>query len=243
MFYLLRCSLLFLAIIELASGSSFCPNEFVEDWMETTKTVQASMRRIFSRVLNDSTIANDSLSNEDVYKLTATILDVPATSDGYDHFQEAIIEIIVAKLATCSGSKDDKIELNDISKLIANFTTFVDAKNMNEVYSIYGKLLCWQDILLDKNLAKSKRQIDPLENLYDSINGTRFATIFGITNVIELDLKPTLAFAVDDTGSMSEEIMSVQKLIHSFVKTERSEPHAYILTTFNDPGIVKFCCL
>ena len=60
--------------------------------------------------------------------------------------------------------------------------------------------------------------------------------LFGITNVADLASKPTLGFAVDDTGSMLEEIKSVQKLIHSFIKTERSEPKAYILTTFNDPG-------
>ena len=179
--------------------------------------------------------------NEEIYKLTATILGVPTTSDGFDHFQEAIVEITVAKLATCSGSKKDQLELDDISNLVANFTAFVYAKNMSQVYSIYGKLLCLQDILSDRDLAKSKRQIDPLEKFYESLNGNRSATIFGITNAIEIYLKLTLAFAVDDTGSMSEEIRSVQKVIHSFVKTERSDPHAYILTTFNDPGKELYC--
>ena len=61
------------------------------------------------------------------------------------------------------------------------------------------------------------------------------ATIFGFG--VFSEVPPTLAFVVDDTGSMGGEISSVQRLIHSFIKTERSEPLAYILTTFNDPGM------
>ena len=230
--------MLLLPIAGLASSSSVCPNKFVEDCMETNEAVQVSVRRIFSRVLNNSTIANDALSNEEVYKLVATILGVSATSDGFNHFQEAIIEIIVAKLAACSGSKKDQLRVDDISKLVSNFTAFVNAKNLKQVHKIYGKLLCLQG---QARKLKSKRQVDPFETFYKSVNGNRLATIFGIANVADLDSKPTLAFAVDDTGSMSEEIKSVQKLIHSFIKTERSEPQAYILTTFNDPGEEELC--
>ena len=61
------------------------------------------------------------------------------------------------------------------------------------------------------------------------------ATIFGVG--VFSEVPPTLAFVVDDTGSMGAEISAVQKLIRSFIKTERSEPLAYILTTFNDPGM------
>lgn len=127
MYYSLWCSLLFLCIVGLASGSSSCPNKYVEDWMETTEVVQMSVRHIFARVLNDSTIRNDSLSNEKVYKLVATIFGVPATSDGFSHFQEAMVEIIAAKLAVCSGSKQDQAGVDDISRLVANFTAFIDA--------------------------------------------------------------------------------------------------------------------
>jgi len=241
--YFLKYSLLLLTITGLTVGSSFCSNKFVEDWMETAEGVQASVRHMFAKILNNSAILNDSLSNVEVYKLVATVLGVPVTSDGFDHFQETIGKVIVAKFATCSGSKKEKFGVDDISNLIINLTTFIDDKNMSQVYSIYGKLLCLQELLSGEDTAKSKRQVlkDPLESFYDSLNGIRLATIFGITDVTNLDLKPTLAFAVDDTGSMKEEITSVQKLIHSFIQTERSEPHAYILTTFNDPSMyIKF---
>ena len=234
--------MLLLCIVGLASGSFSCPKKYVEDWMETTKVVQASVRRIFSRVLNDSTIRNDSLSNEEVYKLIASVFGVPVTSDGLSHFQEAMVEIIVAKLAACSGSVRDQVAMDDISKLVTNFTAFVNAKNLNEVYKIYGKMLCLQELSSNRNTAKSKRQVGSFETFFESLSGNQLATIFGLISITDLSLKPTLAFAVDDTGSMSAEIESVQKLIHSFVKTERTEPHSYILTTFNDPGM-ESCCM
>ena len=46
---------------------------------------------------------------------------------------------------------------------------------------------------------------------------------------------PTLAFVVDNTGSMWDEIDAVKDIILSFTKTERNRPIAYILITFNDP--------
>ena len=103
---------------------------------------------------------------------------------------------------------------------------------------MYGKLLCLRNLLSSTDDGKkTKRQESPLDELeafFDSLDGDRVATIFGIA--LFSPVPPTLAFVVDDTGSMSAEISSVQRLIRSFIKTERSEPLAYILTTFNDPS-------
>ena len=199
--------------------------------MEANVAVQASVRRIFSRVLNDSTIANDSLSSEEVYNLAAAKLGIPVSSNGFNRFQETTIEIIAVKIATCPDSKSSLLGVDDVSILVTNLT--VDDENIKVVTKNFGKLLCLQST---RNISKIKPQADLVEKFYDSINGDQLATIFGITNVADLASKPTLGFVVDDTGSMHKEIESVQKLIRSFIKTERSEPQAYILTTFNDPG-------
>ena len=78
-----------------------------------------------------------------------------------------------------------------------------------------------------------------LEAFFNSLDGERLATIFVYLTFDLNDPVPTLAFVVDDTGSMGTEISSVQSLICSFIATERSEPLAYILTTFNDPGMLS----
>jgi len=52
-----------------------------------------------------------------------------------------------------------------------------------------------------------------------------------------------LAFVIDNTGSMSNEIGAVKRIIRSFIGNERREPRMYVLSTFNDPKDSKHCCV
>lgn len=231
--------LLLVASCSTVAGMSTCPSdEFVEERVEEAKSVQASVRSVFSKVLNDSTIANDSLSSMEVYEHIATSVGIPATPTGFVQFQEAISEVTVAKVDACSTIDESNITKDYVSELTKHFIVLTDAKNVSLAREVYGKLLCIKDLLLPGDKSRRKRQEDPIELLeafFDSLDGTRVATIFGIGLFNEIP--PTLAFVVDTTGSMGDEINSVRTLIHSFIKTERSEPLAYILATFNDPGI------
>ena len=47
----------------------------------------------------------------------------------------------------------------------------------------------------------------------------------------------TLMFAIDDTGSMIEEIAAAKEIATSIVNEQRVEPVDYILSPFNDPGM------
>ena len=136
MHYFLRYSLLLFAVFGLTSSSSLCSDKFAEDWMEANAAVQASVRRIFSRVLNDSTIANDSLSSEEVYNLAAAKLGIPVSSNGFNRFQETTIEIIAVKIATCPDSKSSLLGVDDVSILVTNLT--VDDENIKEVTKNFG---------------------------------------------------------------------------------------------------------
>jgi len=51
-----------------------------------------------------------------------------------------------------------------------------------------------------------------------------------------------LAFVIDNTGSMRNEIDAVKRIIRSFIKNEGREPRMYVLATFNDPKQSKHCC-
>ena len=46
----------------------------------------------------------------------------------------------------------------------------------------------------------------------------------------------TLMFAIDDTGSMSDEIQAAKDIASSIVNHPRDETVDYILSPFNDPG-------
>jgi len=235
--------LLLLALVAgsygIVVGLSTCPTEkFIEERTEAVEAVQTSVRSVFSKVLDDSSIKNDSLSSMEVYEHIATSVGVYITTSGFVQFQEAISEISVAKIDACSAIDKSKITTGYISKLTKDFVTLTDAKNISLAREVYGKLLCIQDFFKESDKSRKKRQDDPSELLnafFDTLDGKQMATIFGI-GIFNL-VPPTLAFVVDDTGSMGSEISSVQRLIRSFIKTERDEPLAYILTTFNDPGI------
>ena len=236
------CHLLLLALVtgyNIVEGLSTCPiNKVIEERAEAAEAVQASVRSVFSKVLNDSTVANDSLSDMEVYEHIAATVGVPATPSGFARFQEAISEVTVAKIDACSTIDKSEISRDYILMLTKRFIVLTNAKNISLAREVYGKLLCIQDLLSLSSTERKRRQEDPselLSNFFDSLKGERMATIFGFG--VFSEVPPTLAFVVDDTGSMGGEISSVQRLIHSFIKTERSEPLAYILTTFNDPGM------
>ena len=231
---LFKFSVTILALAGIVAGLSTCPSEeVVEERMEAIATVQKTVRDVFSRVLNDSAIANNSLTNMEVYESITTSIGVTATPSGFVQFQEAISEIAAATFDACSAPDESRVGPDDIPELTARFISLTDAGSISEARRVYGKLLCLRNPL---SAGESrKRPLAELEAFFNSLDGNRLATMFGVGDIFN-PAPPTLAFVVDDTGSMSDEISSVQRLIRSFIATERSDPLAYILTTFNDPS-------
>ena len=227
----------------IVEGLSTCPTDaFIREREEAGEAVEVSVRSVFSRVLNDSAISNASLSREEVYEHIATSVGVSVTPSGFVRFQEAVSEVTVAKLDACATIDASELNASYISELTSRFIMLTDARNISLAREVYGRLLCIQDLLSPSDESRKKRQGDPadvLEAFFNSLDGERLATIFVYLIFDPNDPVPTLAFVVDDTGSMGAEISSVQRLIRSFIRTERSEPLAYILTTFNDPGMLS----
>ena len=232
--------LLSLTVVALEECPIVIEEDYVEPRTEATETTKDSVREVFSRILMEPALSDDDLSDMEVYEQITDSLKVSSSPAGFRRFQEAVSEIASATFRACAAPEESRVGPDDISDLTKRFFTLTDAGKINKAREVYGKLLCLRSLLspTDDDSRKRKRQGDPfdeLEAFFDSLDGDRVATIFGV--VLFTPVPPTLAFVVDDTGSMSTEISSVQRLIHSFIKTERSEPLAYILTTFNDPGM------
>ncbi|XP_065907491.1 hemicentin-2-like isoform X2 [Dysidea avara] len=232
---LLKSTVAILILVGIVAGQTTCPSEeFVEDRMEATEMVEQSVRMVFSRLLNDTTIANGSLTTMEAYEHIGAIVGATTSTNGFVFFQEAVNEIAAATFDACSAPGRPRPRPEEIPTLTSSFIALTDAGNVTQAREIYGKLLCLRDIL-SAEVGRRRRDdsFELLEEFFDSLDGTRLATIFAY-----IFLHPiTLGFAVDDTGSMSAEISSVQRLIRSFITTERTEPIAYILTTFNDPDV------
>ena len=244
---ILSCCIIILVLLEVGGGFSVCPSEeMVEERMEATETVRESIVVIFSKVLNNSssTEGNSTLTNMQVYEHIATSVNATVSPSGFVNFEEAISEIAAATFAACSGPEESRVTPDDIPVLTESFFNFSSAGNISQAREVYGKLLCLQSLLTEESHSRKKRQggfktdIELINEFFDMLKGhpTIVSAIFGLTDDQFFGLPPTLAFVVDDTGSMSGEISAVQQLIFSFLSVERTNPIAYILTTFNDPG-------
>ena len=233
---LLNYDILILVLVNIVTSSSVCPSEEVlRQRMEADEAVRESVLNIFWVTLNNS---SSNLTNTEVYESVAAALNVTVTPDGYVSFEEAISEIASAAYSACLAPENFTIQEDDIPQLIDDLFRFTNAGRISEARVVYGELLCLQDLLAE---SRKKRQTasEQIDDFFDMLpeypNIT--APIFGLTEDQIFGILPTLAFVVDDTGSMADEISSVQRLIFSFIQVERSTPIAYILNTFNDPGI------
>lgn len=243
----LTCCIIILVLLDVGAGFSVCPSDdMVEERMEATETVRESIIVIFSNVLNtsvNSTGGNSSLTNMDVYERIATSVNATVSPSGFVRFEEAVSEIAAATYSACSGPEESRVQPDDIPQLAQRFFNLTSTGNISQAREVYGKLLCLQRILTEESHVRKKREdktdIELINEFFDMLEGHPeiVSSLFGLTDEQMFGLLPTLAFVVDDTGSMSGEISAVQRLIFSFLSVERTNPIAYILTTFNDPGI------
>jgi hypothetical protein len=72
------------------------------------------------------------------------------------------------------------------------------------------------------------------EDFLDSVRQTIGVSAFN--DLLAMQGQVTLMFAIDDTGSMRQEIAAAKKIATSIVDEQRPEPVDYILSPFNDPG-------
>ena len=232
----LKCCIVALALANIVmAGFRSCPSDdFLEERVATIEMVVQSISAVFS---NDSNSTNRTQDLVGLYVQVSDTYGATVTTNGFVEFQEAISEISATVSDACSRPEDSRPQADDIPDLIAMFESATMAGNISQARQLLGKLLCLQD-LLEGNMTRRKRQSSPIDDLndfFDSLDGDMAAApIFGIS--IFAAAPPTLAFVVDDTGSMSEEIAAVRELVRSFIRTERTQPIAYILTTFNDPS-------
>ena len=223
---------------------SSCPREIVScsyaaDRMEASNDVRESIVHVFSNVFGTTIDSSDDM---ELYETVSSQLGINTTADGFVQFQEAVNEITSASLSECSKPASERITLQSVPELAMNFSQLIEEGSLTEAREIYGKLLCLNSTI-DQSNARKKRQIESkaLEDFFDSLDGEQLEIIFGLVVFIDESMfstaiRPTLAFVVDNTGSMSEEIESVRRLVRSFVRVVRSIPLCYIYTTFNDPG-------
>ena len=133
----------------------------------------------------------------------------------------------------CETFDISTISADDIRILISAFKSKLSDKKLRETRKIYGILLC-----INSKQSSKRSAYTELHAFFDSLDGGDVLEelIFSYGEEEEEDATYSLAFVVDDTGSMGDEIGAVKSLIliNGFIRTENVEPIIYILSTFND---------
>ena len=206
-------------------------------------------KQVRSTIKNALKIVEDVTTDEDAFITIAATVEIQNTTENFVHFQNAINEISEASYEACYGSDSSLVALAETPVLIDKFTKAINDSNSVEARYIFGRLLCLRQKFQTDSTLVVKRQVDNDDDDGGSGSGAYGMILdmwFEDLNVEDLpilffgnvggDAVQTLAFVVDDTGSMGNEINAVKDLITAIIKAEKSSAYYYILVTFNDPG-------
>ena len=154
-----------------------------------------------------------------------------APSDAvYDHFVSAMSDVSQEHFKACYGPSSERVQSTNVQSLIQQFNGLRNTTRVHELRAVFAKLLC----IRDQNSRIGKRSTRGLEDFFRGLSSRDFGDIFGFTETNQLVPTGSLAFAVDTTGSMWDEIQKVREIIRSFVRSEKQEPFFYVLAEFND---------
>ena len=219
---------------------------------------------VFRDTLPDSLLNTDSRSKSSypennlqaIYTFLTNHYNRRATEGGYNRFVEAVNEISIAKVEACSGSS--KIHPQDEHQLIQEFITAYKMENKSGhlLRTLYGKILCHYStnvansrVRRESRLAESsgKGYSCPPNGLDSNFSSCEFGEFYACLNendtleVIffgpnyDIDTQ-CLAFVIDTTESMEEEIDTAKRIILDFLRSEQDIgiEGRYILVPFND---------
>ena len=207
---------------------------------------------------NATNISGESTAQV-AYESLAESFGVKPTPTGYTNFIEAVNEVSLAQAEACSNSSF--LPTPDlVSQLAEDFETMftADDQDLTELRSVYGKLLCLNsrsessrkkrqanceckiNVTIDR-LSKAKTICELFKCLTEKFEIQQFAQlIFGLevsgsSENEDNDHIPCLAFALDYSGSMIEELDAAKQIIRGFLVNDAAfnQRLCYILVIFS----------
>ena len=174
---------------------------------------------------------------EAAYKAALSVVEKEDNPENAAQFYEALGEITEVVYRSCFG--DVPITLANFSSVKKQFMQARSGKQISKLREAYGFLLCLKHLSeTDSRSRKRRSTADEIQAFFDSIDVDDFGSIFFLS-----DDPYSVAFIIDDTGSMRNDIEAAKCLVRGFLKAERAVPSKYILGTFNDPGMCSYVCI
>lgn len=141
------------------------------------------------------------------------------TTANNESFTEALDEIKQAVYAACFI---DGITERDLPQVVRDLETAYRNRKVDDLRTAYGSILC-----LKSKASRGRRTT--IDDVYNSITANYVASLFFVGTFY-------VGFAIDDTGSMGDEIEAVKCLVRALIKSFHNGAAQYILGTFNDPS-------
>ena len=195
-------------------------------------------KEVRSAIKNALNVVENITTDEDAFTTIATLVKIENTTENFVQFQNAINKISEASYEACYGLNHSLVVPAETPVLINKFREAMTESKSNEARHIFGRLLClrqkFQKQEVDDDDGGSGEYEMMLDMWFEDLSVEDILILF-FDDVEEVAI-PTLAFVVDDSGSMKKEIKAVKYLIKAIIEAEKISSFYYILVTFNDPG-------
>ena len=223
--------------------------------MATTSCLNASFARVAVAYQESATIVADEVLNRTLavlgdpstpkeskakaaYEKTLEVLGHKDTPENEASFHEAIAMITTGFYDACYGPGN--VSFRDFPHLKQMFETAFRDETSSQLQRVFGAIMCLKSKSTSASRRKRQQPSSPCSQINDigifygciSVNAILLSRIFVLTTGGEF----SIAFAIDDSGSMRAEIERVKCLVKGLVKAERNSPTRYILGTFNNPS-------
>jgi hypothetical protein len=241
---------------EIPNGCTYEVVNAILSEEETRDEVVVEIVEALGSILGDGVLAPNDTSDEPplriVYTALAEEFKVKTTDEGFNNFMEAITQITEAKEGACESEHGvSEADIPSLGKEYRSLWGDIQG-NIDRIRDIFGTMLCLRERSHEARRTKgqdssdcpeygdpcpclSKENIACVCQFFSCFDlGNVIKPILGIENVNVSEGGPCLAFAVDTTGSMADEIEAAQEVILNFLRSEEHGLGCYVLQPFND---------
>ena len=257
-------AVLFVVLI-ICVCSQNCENEAFEQFVKkkenATLELISNLQNIVLQGFNSSFEGTHNQTT--LFSTLTTSFNLTESDETLEQFSKAIDVITDAYFKSCFGPEEEKPTVQDAPDLLQTFLTLLaNRTDFTTIRETYGKLTCLDVFQPDEIIVKREAEDDEVDllecakarsvqKLYECLDPDDLSCVFDIDieqdcddlEMIDGDIskyaKNCLAFVVDTTGSMANEIAAARQVITSFIQSEENIlTLCYILVPFNDFGLL-----
>ena len=230
-----------------------CKSSFVQTYVERRKNASRAAISAIKGVVGNVN-GGDPADERGLYDSVTETYNLEQSNDSFASFSNALNQISEAHFQACYGPEETRPTLDDVSTLVDQLLQELSMTNggqfhqtlLDAIRSTFGKLTCLQEMAPDQPTSSSNQTAGcdkTLSSYRNCLSDNQFECLLGVCPEVVNNPSQNnrwhrcVGFVVDDTGSMSEEIVAVRQNIIQFINEQQNSnllPDCYVLISFND---------